>query len=112
VGFGVGASKGRWHGARLPSSPYLRVPLYGDSDRLEGQVALRMSPELRRRLRELARWHDAWVQRYGIDDAEWVPEGSEVNRRSPTPEQEAEFHRVAKKIMSGEVRTYEEAERA
>jgi hypothetical protein len=58
-----------------------------------------MDPELRRRLMALARWHDEWVARYGIDDVEWVPEGSEVNRRSPTPEQELEFYREADRIM-------------
>lgn len=63
-------------------------------------MANEISPALRRKLMALARLHDEWQRKYGIDDAEHIPEGSDSeNRRSPTREQELEFYREANKIM-------------
>ena len=64
-------------------------------------MALRMDPERSRRLMELARWHDEWQQRHGVDDTEWTPEGAtaEDRKRSPSPEAEREYMTRAREIM-------------
>ncbi|MFC7548795.1 hypothetical protein [Plantactinospora sp. GCM10030261] len=63
-------------------------------------MALQMDPERRRKLLELARWNREWEERHQIDDADHTVDGSDgPKRRSPTPEQEAEYHRRADEIM-------------
>jgi hypothetical protein len=54
----------------------------------------------------LARWHDEWVAKYDIDDADWVVDGcSGPNRRSPSPQAEQEYHARANAIMMGDLST-------
>lgn len=66
-------------------------------------MAQELDPERRRKLLELGRWHEEWRARYGIDDAEFVPEGADSgSRRSPTPEQERELMRRSDEIMGYE----------
>lgn len=63
-------------------------------------MALQMDPEHRRQLMELAAWNREWEERYQIDDADYTVDGSDGSkRRSPTPEQEAEYWRRADEIM-------------
>jgi hypothetical protein len=65
-----------------------------------------LDPTVRDRLVELARWHDEWVAKYDIDDADWVVDGcSGPNRRSPSPQAEQEYHARANAIMLGELST-------
>lgn len=59
-----------------------------------------MDPRRRRKLTELARVHEQWQARYGIDDAEFVPAGADgAHRRSPTPEQEHELMRSMGEVL-------------
>jgi len=61
---------------------------------------MEMDPERRRRMMELARWHRAWQAEHGVDDADFIPEGSDSeNRRPPSPEAEREFMARAREIM-------------
>ena len=63
-------------------------------------MAQEMDPERRRKLAELARLHDEWQTRHGIDDEEFTPDGADSDqRRAPTPEQEREYVRHAREIM-------------
>lgn len=64
-------------------------------------MALEMDPERRRKLMELARWHDQWQTEHQVDDAEHVPEGADSaeHRRPPSPEAEREFMTKAREIM-------------
>jgi hypothetical protein len=63
-------------------------------------VALQMDPERRRKLMELARWHDQWQAEHQVDDAEFVPEGADSERRRPpTPDAERDFMARAREIM-------------
>lgn len=71
---------------------------------MEGEaVALEMDSERRRKLAELARWHDEWQARHGVDDAEHTPEGADPEHaRPPSPEAEREYWARAAEIMGGE----------
>jgi hypothetical protein len=63
-------------------------------------MAQNVDSERRRKLMDLARWHDEWQTRHRVDDAEWVPEGAGAgNARPPSPEAEREFMRRADEIM-------------
>lgn len=63
-------------------------------------MALEIHPERRRKLMELARVHDEWQARHGIDDADFTPDGaSSGRRRTPTPEQEWELERRTREIL-------------
>ena len=69
-------------------------------------MAPQMNPERRRKLKELARLHSEWQARHGIDDADYVPEGSDSdNRRSPTPKQLWEYMRQAREIVGQDPET-------
>jgi hypothetical protein len=66
-------------------------------------VALQMDPERRRKLAELARWHDEWQAKHQVDDADWVPEGADSElRRSPSLEAEREYWVKAGEIMGSD----------
>jgi hypothetical protein len=61
---------------------------------------------VRHRLVELARWHDEWVAKYEIDDADWVAGGCDgPNRKSPSADAEHEYHARANAIMTGDLST-------
>lgn len=65
-------------------------------------MALEIDPERRRKLAELARLHDEWQARYGIDDEEFTPDGADSeNRRAPSPEQERELVDRTRELMAG-----------
>jgi hypothetical protein len=65
-------------------------------------MALDMDAIQRRRLLALAKWHDEWVAKHDIDDADWVADGcSGPNRRSPSAAAEQEYHARANQIMAG-----------
>ncbi len=57
-------------------------------------MRLEMDPERRRRLTELARLHDDWQRRHGIDEAEPGDAG-----RRPAVEQEREFTTRARQVL-------------
>lgn len=62
-------------------------------------MALEMDPERRRRLQAIDRWREEWAATYGIDDADWTPDGATgPNRRSPTPEQAREYVRRVREL--------------
>lgn len=62
-------------------------------------MALQMDPDRRRRLEAIDRWRDEWAAKYGIDDIDWTPDGSDgPDRRSPTPEQALEFVRKVREL--------------
>ncbi|GAA4459100.1 hypothetical protein [Phytohabitans houttuyneae] len=61
---------------------------------------MEMDPERRRKLMELARVHDEWQARYGIDDADFTPDGSDSERRrTPTPDQVWELERRTRVVL-------------
>jgi hypothetical protein len=63
-------------------------------------MAKDMDPERRRKLSELARWHDEWQTRHQVDDAEWVPDGADAGHaQPPSADAEREFMRRADEIM-------------
>ena len=70
-------------------------------------MALQMDPERRRRLMELARWHDEWQDRHGIDDVEFAPEDTAADpaRAYPTAEADREFMHRAREILGQDPRT-------
>jgi hypothetical protein len=69
-------------------------------------MAVQMDPERRRKLAELARVHEEWQARHGIDDAEFTPDGAESDRRrSPTPEQEWELVRRTREVLGQDPET-------
>jgi hypothetical protein len=69
-------------------------------------MALDMHPERRRRLLATDRARREWEERYGIDDADWVPGGKTgPDKRSPTPEQAAELEETIRRLTEREPET-------
>jgi hypothetical protein len=69
-------------------------------------MTVEFDPERRRKLIELNRLQTEWQDKYGIDDAEYTPNGAEGdNRRSPTLEQVWEFERKAREIFGQDPET-------
>jgi hypothetical protein len=59
-----------------------------------------MDPERRRQLMALAELNREWASRNQVDDAEWVPDGSDgAGRRPPSAEAEWEYMTRAREIM-------------
>ncbi|HKT03696.1 MAG TPA: hypothetical protein VJT31_29565 [Rugosimonospora sp.] len=70
-------------------------------------MALQMDPERRRKLMELARWHDEWQAKHGVDDVEFVPEDAadHPERGYPTAEAEREYMHRAREILGQDPET-------
>jgi hypothetical protein len=57
-----------------------------------------MTPR-QRTMKAIADATDAWAKKYGIDDADWIGDGSSgPNRRSPTPDQAWELQRRVREL--------------
>ena len=70
-------------------------------------IDLWVRPERRRRLVELARWHDEWQRRHGVDDVEFTPEDAadHPERHYPDAAAEREFVHRAREILGQDPET-------
>ncbi len=70
-------------------------------------MALRMDPERRRMMMELAAWHREWQARHDVDDVEFVPEDAadQPGSRYPSAEADREFMHRAREILGQDPET-------
>lgn len=70
-------------------------------------MALKMDPERRRMMMELAAWHRKWQAKHDVDDTDLVPEDAadHPERRYPSAEADREFMYRAREILGQDPET-------